>query len=449
MKNILKFISIAAALILGTVMVSCSGNIDPDETGGADLVLKVFPEGIVADGVTAATFTVKHKGEDISSSAVIYCTTTGSEVKDCMFTTLNAGEYEFVATSGELKSNVVKVVAIAAGEGVRVSVSKEQIEADGKDVVRLTLTDREGKVLNEEQDFVYFTVQETGEEFKRTNEFTAVENGTYTIAVKYKSQPCANTVKVTAVNRAKYEKYYHIVPVYDLTNVQCQYCSVYAKGLEDIPELYKGHALVIGVHGNFNPNDPWLYLTSSIATNLMGVFEGTGYPTIIYNLDKKVPADETEYTGAGIAQRIVEQMKKYPSTSGIKLASTYDVVSGKLEISVSMTSVQAAKYDIGCAVLLDNQDVSAISPYFTEVDDILVNVSGNYYAMSVESFTAVADKEQSRTWTIDLPSEFVENCGGSGNFRVVGFSLIEADGKVRFDNANVCALGESADYRLN
>ncbi len=298
---------------------------------------------------------------------------------------------------------------------------------------------------------MYFTVKETGEDFNRRNEFTAVENGTYTIAVTYMGEPCANVVRVKAVNRAEYEKYYHIIPIYDITNIQCTYCAAFAYGLEEMPKLYRDHALVIGVHGPYHNNDPWVNLTSTIATNLLSMFDSAGlYPTIIYNLTKKAPGNEPEYTGAGITQRVVEQMKKYSSTSGIKLSSSYDSATGKAKVKVSMTSVQSAKYDLGCAVLLDNQDVSSKSSLIDEADDILINISGNYYGMSSDgSFTSVADTEYDREWEFDLSNEFVTGSGGVANFRVVGFSLIEENGEVRFDNANVCPLGSSADYKLN
>ncbi len=452
MKSILKYISLAAAVLAGAVIVSCGGNIDTEESGGA-LLLKVFPEGIVADGSTAAVFTVSENGEDVSAEAVITCSTTGENVVNCEFTTSSAGTYTFTASYNNQKSNTVTVRAVAPGDGVRVFVDREQIEADGKDAVKLILKDRNDRILNEyEQDFVHFTVRESGEEFKRRNEFTAVENGTYTIAVKWKGEPCANTVRVTAVNRSRYEKYYHIIPIYDLTNIQCYYCSVYAKGLEEIPALYKGHSLPIGIHGNYSNNDPWLYLTSTVATNILATFGApNAYPTVIYNFDYIAPSNATtEYTGTGISQRIAEQMKKYPAGCGVKLSGSYDETAGKVSISVSMTSVKAARYDLGCALLLDNQNVSEISTHFSEVDDILVAITGNYRGMSTDgSFTSVADQEVTRDWIFDLDPEFVARSGGVGNFRVVGFALTEENGKVRFDNANVCPLGGSEDYRLN
>ncbi len=454
MNSILKYIYLAVAVLSGTAMVSCGGNIDTEGTGGA-LSLKVFPEGIVADGSTAAVFTVSDEnGEDVSAEAVITCTTTGENVANCEFVTSTAGNYTFTASYNNRKSNTVTVCAVAPGDGVRVFVDKEQIEADGNDVVKLILKDKNDRILNEyEQDFVHFEVRESGEEFNRRNEFTAVEDGTYTIAVKYKGEPCANVVRVTAVNRSRYEKYFHIIPVYDLTNIQCYYCSVYAKGLEEIPSLYKGHSLSIGIHGNYNNNDPWLYLTSTIATNILAAFGApNAYPTVIYNFDYIAPSNATtEYTGAGISQRIAEQMKKYTATCGIKLSGSYDESTEKVSVSVSMTSVKpGAKYDLGCALLLDNQDVSGISTHFSEVDDILVAITGNYMGMSTDgSFTSVADREETREWKFDLNPEFISKSGGIENFRVVGFALTEENGKVRFDNANVCPLGGSADYRLN
>ncbi len=459
MKKTLLY-SLASVLAVFCVS-SCRGNIDPNtgNNGGTEtpeekdeLVLSVAPEGIDADGKSAATFTVKLNDQDVTSEAAIECTTTGKAVTGAKFTADAAGSYEFVATHNEIQSNRVTVTAYPKGEGVRVTVDKATIEADGVDVAKLKIIDENNVVVTDDSNqlkYVSFTVVETGEAQNRTNEFSAIADGTYTLSVKYKGKPCANTVTVEAVNRGKYEKYFHMIPIYDITNIQCYYCSVVAEGLETIPNPYAEHALVMAVHGPYSNNDPWLI--STVANDLQRRFGCSGaYPSVIYNLDSVAPAQADEYTGVGIGSRIREQMLSYPAASGVKLETGYDEAAGKVSVTVSMTSTKAAKYDIGCALLLDNQKVDqSLSTLFQECRDIVVNISGNYAAMSSKAFTAEVDKEESRTYDMELPASYVETCGGLKNFRVVGFVLCEDGSDVRFDNAAVCALGSSIDYKLN
>ncbi len=456
-KNLLYSL---AALVAAFGISSCHGNVDPGTgNGGGEtpegedkFVLSVSPEAIDADGKSAASFTVKLNEEDVTSKAVINCTTTGDNLSGNTFTTTQPGTYEFEASYPDLLSNKVTVTAYAVGEGLRMSVDKATIEADGVDVAKLQIIDEDNKVVTDDKNllkYVSYTVVETGESQSRTNEFSAIANGTYTISAKYKGKAVANTVTVEAVNRGKYEKYFHMVPIYDITNIQCYYCSVVAEGLEEIPSPYKEHALTMAIHGPYDNNDPWLL--SAVANDIQRRFESLGaYPSVIYNLADKAPAQADEYTGVGIGKRVRQQMLDNPATCGVKLDTKFDETAGKVTLTVSMMPTKAGKFDIGCALLLDNQKVDqGMSTLFQECNDIVVNISGNYAAMSEKAVNATADNEESREFEMDLPSDVVAKCGGIGNFRVVGFVICEDGSSVRFDNAAVCGLGSSIDYKLN
>ncbi len=453
MKNIFKFACLFAALTFGVSTTSCSDS--DSDSDAASLTLTASTKNITADGLQVVTFTAKFGGEDVTSVASILCTTPGPTVTAAKFSTTEAGDYSFVASYEGVTSKAVSVKAVEPGttpepsKGLGVEIDKSTIEADGVDAATLKIT-KDGEVVTDNESnikYVSFSVKETGESQARSNKFTAIANGTYTIVAKYKGTECDNTVTVEAVNRAAYEKYFHLVPIYDITNVQCYYCGVVAEGLEAIPSPYKEHALTLAIHGPYDNKDPWLI--SAVANDIQNAFGVRGaYPTVIINLDHKLAASADQYSGTGLGTRIREQLLKNPSTCGVKLDTKCE--NGKVTISVTANPTAARKYDIGCALLLDNQPVTN-SSIFTEAHDIVRTISGNYLGMSDKAFTGVADKEETRVFEFNLSDigEDLEASGGIQNYRAVGFVLCEADGKIRFDNASVCQLGESNDYRLN
>ncbi len=459
MKKLFKFVCLFAALTAGITMTSCSGNEDNTEEVG--LSLSASPASIVADGVSFTVFTVKMNGMMIST-AKISCTTTGEEIADGRFTTTTAGSYQFVATAEGMTSNTVTVTATELGEqpepteGLVLSVDKTTIEANGTDVATLIITENGVDVTADEEliRFVSYSVVETGESAARSNTFSAIANGTYTIKAKYKGNECANTVTVEAVNRGNYEKYHHMVVAYDITNLQCPNCVPMAESLENAPAPYGDHVLTLAIHGPFSNKDPWLL--SPVANDMLVSFGSNGYPTVIYDLDETVLG---AHAAVVVGENIRTQMMRTPATTGVKLESSYDSAAGMVKVKVSMTATEARKYDIGCALVLDNQipdDWGYQSAGFKIVNDIVVNMSGNYARMSNEAFTATVDTEVSREFDLELPAAFVEKCGGIENFSVAGFTLCEGrsasrkDGvNVLIDNAATCALGASIDYRLN
>ncbi len=460
MKNKL-FFYILTLVSLCAGFAACN---ETEEENNEKVVLSVAPATIDADGTSEAIFTVKANDTEVTGLATIRCT-DGTIVEGAKFSSTTAGEYNFTATYKNQTSNMVTVtVNDVQVSGFRLSVDKSEIEADGVDVATLEITDSEGVVVTQDESqmrYVSFTVLETGESYTRTNLFSAIANGTYTLQAKFKGKPCANTVEVKAINRANYEKYFHMVPIYDLTNIFCSYCPIASKGLEGIASPYKEHSIVMAIHGPFNPNDPWLY--TEAANSIQIAFNGGGaYPLIILNLDHKVAATAEEYGSASLGQRVREQMLKSPATCGVKLSSSLGAETTientpvlPLSIKVSMTSTLAAKYDLGCALMVDNQPIDLNGSLFSEVDDTVIQMSNNYLYMSTDAFTTVAEQEYSRDFTINIPTALYNQCGGAKNFRVVGFALRAKEGQTDpmqiplMDNATVAPLGETIDYRLN
>ena len=97
-------LSLACVLALS----SCEGN-SGEEDGM--LFLEADKTAITADGADAATFTVYYGNTDVTSEAVITCTTDGSVLEDAAFTTTVAGTYAFTASWDGNESTSVSVTA--------------------------------------------------------------------------------------------------------------------------------------------------------------------------------------------------------------------------------------------------------------------------------------------------------------------------------------------------
>ncbi len=102
-------------LILSFSLLALACNKQPEDNGKS-LTLSVSKTEISADGSDKAVFTVKtNKGNDVTSSAMIICTTDNSAVRNAEFSTTAAGSYSFVASIDDVKSNEVRVNATQAG----------------------------------------------------------------------------------------------------------------------------------------------------------------------------------------------------------------------------------------------------------------------------------------------------------------------------------------------
>ena len=104
MKNLLKYIGVLMAVALA--VVGCG----PEE-GVVKPTLNVSASEVVADGVESVTFEVVYNGEDVSSKAQIWCSTTNEQLSVAEFSTTEQGTYEFYAIYNGLQSNSVEVVA--------------------------------------------------------------------------------------------------------------------------------------------------------------------------------------------------------------------------------------------------------------------------------------------------------------------------------------------------
>ena len=334
------------------------------------------------------------------------------------------------------------------GEGpYTIEVDKNTVEADGIDLVNFRVLDAAGNNLCEGSDSKHVYIQNVTEGLslgRKVISFSSLINGTFEFTGTFKGVATENSVTVTAQNRAKYEKYKQMICVYDLTGTWCGPCAMMAGSFEKVKKsIWNDQMILLAVHGDGIGDDPFAIPqgSSTLGDVMMGAFGGAGFPTIIYDLNKVETGTASE---GEVIENLRSQIVEYPSTCGVKIAKT-SFAGGKVEIEAAMTSTEDGEYDLGYALLADGLAYDGGTEEDGIYDDVVVTVSSNFMKMQKDSkFSVKAGVEQTKKWNIE----------GLGNanpdkLRVVVFALKEAYGMTIVDNANVCAVGSSADYMLN
>lgn len=330
-------------------------------------------------------------------------------------------------------------------EPYTLTVDKQVIESDGIDAATLTITDAAGQVLTQGYALrnASFHIEET-DEYRSgigsdgdANKFTSIIDGTYTITAMYNGVECEAPVQITAQNRAKYERFHKNVAIYRLTGTWCQYCPYMTEALNNRDSYTKDHSIVMEFH-NADEFSVAYSMQMDMAAYLLSRYgtKDDGYPYCIYSISE----GSGKRTVNDIKRLVKNRLVEHPAQTGIKATSSID--GGKLTVNATVMASVDGSYDLGMAVLKD-KCIPASGAYEDEYNDVVLSVSGNFYAMSTDAFDLKKDAEKTlvKTWESDKLD--AKNC------RVVLFTLRDADGKVIIDNAVEFKVGEGIDYRYN
>ena len=334
-------------------------------------------------------------------------------------------------------------------EPYTLTVDKSQIESDGKDTATLVVTDANGLVLTEGNYLrqVSFHITETGEWRSgmgyegEVDKFSSIIDGSYTISAMYAGKECANTVSVASRNRKKYELFHKNVAIYRLTGTWCQYCPYMTEALSNVDAFTKDHSIVMEFH-NGDEFSVAYNSAMDLAAFLLSRYgtKDDGYPYCIYSISE----GSGKRTVNDIKRFVMSRLVEHPARTGIKASSTLE--GGKLTVNASVMASVAGKYDLGMAVLKDRcvPTPNPQNPPHEDIyNDVVISASGNFYAMSTDSFTLEAEAEKTMVREWESPKLDADDC------RVVLFTLREADGKVIIDNVVDFNIGETIDYRYN
>lgn len=333
-------------------------------------------------------------------------------------------------------------------EPYTLSADKTSIESDGQDKATFTITDANGMVLTDAEYMkkTSFHIEETdqwqsGMTESQPNCFSTISDGTYTVSALFEGKECANKVTVTSANRSRYERFRKNVAIYRLTGTWCQYCPSMTEALSNVNSFTKEHSLVLEFHNSDEFSVPYSS-SMDLASVLLSTFGSSndGLPFCIYSLAEGSGSRKI----SEIQDMVKEQLYANPAKTGI--AATSSISDNTLTVKSKVTASQSGKYDLGLAVLKDNCKPASSSASESVYNDVVVSISGNFFAMSGEtSFTLTEGQEQEivKQWT----SETLRS--GISDYRVVLFTLREAEGKTIIDNIVDFKAGESIDYRYN
>lgn len=330
----------------------------------------------------------------------------------------------------------------AKDNGLILSVDKNTIEANGEDFVTFSLT-LDGEELTTDDSTlssVYFKDEKSGQRLEKwATTFSAVKNGDYSFVATYKGRQSANSVRIKAINREKYEPYGQKIMVYDLTGTWCPACPSMVAALDNVDSEWKKNMIVLAVHTHGSSYDPYALGTqgNDLGQLMLTQFGGSGYPTCIYDL---AYLDDTR-TALGINSIVKGHLADYPATCGVKISSS-SLEGNTLTINAALHSPAGGEYELGYAILQDNQRYTEGTLESGIYNDIVCAISKNFNQMTSDGRVSVAaGEEHTQTFTIEnFPTSSTEN------LRVVVFALTRRDGKDIVDNANLCALGESVGY---
>lgn len=336
-------------------------------------------------------------------------------------------------------------------EPFTLSVDKAEVEADGKDFVTFSLKDAyEREMLTDKNALQSVNIlSDSGIHVKRmTTTATFIANGTHKFHATFKGKESENEVTVEARNRGKYEKYHRNVGLFKCTSVWCVACPALAENLHGLSDETKDHAVVVAFHGNFNDKDPFsLYLSdgTDLGSYVLGYFGGSGWPTLVYDLDKVATGAATT---SDLETQIMARRVDYPATCGIKVNSV-TLEGTSLKVSASLKSAVGGDYDLACAVLRDGLKYSG--GYSVEdkgvYDEVAVALSesflGYYQGEKVD-----ADEEVTEVFSFDFGENVPSEAELNTFYVAVYANRKTADGSV-MDNIVTCGYGENIDYRLN
>lgn len=330
------------------------------------------------------------------------------------------------------------------------SVDKETIESDGQDAATFTITDASGLVLTDADHIrnTSFYIEELDEWHSgmgtgdAPNILTSIVDGTYTVSAMYDGKYCLNTVTVTSRNRGLYEVFHKNVAVYRLTGTWCQYCPYMTEALNNVNDFTKDHMVLLEFHNGDEFSVPY-NSTTDLAGFLLSRYgtEDDGYPFCVYGAEE----GSRKKTVNDIQKFVKTQLADHPARTGIRASSS--VKDGKLVVDATVKASAAGEYDLGMAVLRDNCIPTSGTAYEKVYDDVVLSISGNFYAMSSDgSFSLAADQECSlqRTW------ESVTLLGDTSDLKVVLFTMTkDTDGSFHIDNTVSFKVGEDVEYRYN
>ena len=338
--------------------------------------------------------------------------------------------------------------------GLTISVDKNQIEADGKDIATFTIVDSEGNVMTTEENSgrIFFKNVSDGTRLPRySTGFTSIADGEYEFVGIYNGKETSNSLKINAVNRAQYEKFHRNVAVFKLTGTWCSNCPRMTSALHSLGDDAASHSVVLACHYEETKSHPFYVDYNGMALGMYFFVymdaDQYSFPTNCYDMVELNTSSST----VTIAERIMERRIESPAAVGIKVSS-FQLEGNTLKVSASVKASAAGTYDMACALVADDL---VYEGGYTDNDEnkysnVVLAVSGNNFMRytSATSFQLGQDAEYQRDFEFALTSapssDLLEDMRA-----VVLVHRKNADSSSEVNNCAECGYGKTLDYRYN
>ncbi len=322
-------------------------------------------------------------------------------------------------------------------------VDKTVVEASGQDHVTFQLLDSTGvDILTDRAALQYVNiVSEEGVRVPRMdNKASFIANGTYNFKATYRGQASGNTVQVVAQNRGKYEKFHKNVAIYKATGTWCPACPGMTAALESMNDDAKAHSVQLSWH-----SDDDFAITMGGANDcgaLVAAYLSNGtvaFPTVVLDLQEMI----MEKSSGALENAIWNLRAAYPATCGIKVSAKVDGTTGKVEIDAELTSATGGEYDLGCALLLNDQEKQGGTAPDNMYTHIVRASTPNYLMYSTSIKEVEKDGKIPFKRSVDIGSY------NPDDLSVVVYALVKEGEGARIDNIVEVKVGESLDYIYN
>ena len=350
----------------------------------------------------------------------------------------------FAACSGSSDEDVP-----GDGDGIlRITADRTEISANGADKVVFTVRLGNRDVSKESTMTLLLVTDEGAVRYSGgVNVFSTTKAGTYVFKARfYEGEEIVseNSVTITA-KAAAASKYYHKLLGMQFTSVGCQNCPMLSEALKVLKDEYPERMALVSFHRDFGGyTDPMgIAATDTYRKNVFGNFQGL--PRFFFNMRE----GEREIISQKdlIVEEMNSQLRNYPVTCGVAIASTYDATDRKVGIKALITSDVTNSYR--CLIFLVEDNISAFQmnggDRYLHNNVVRALVSGSINGEKFSSdITAGVEMKMERSYTLDTS-------WNADNMRVVVAMLTTLDGGNSYtvNNVNECRLGESVDYLYN
>ena len=310
---------------------------------------------------------------------------------------------------------------------LRIFADKTEISADGVDQVTFKVMYGSEEVTSKKT--MTITVKGKDSQYDLpagAGSFSTAVAGTYTFTATYYYGGDIVTDNSVTVEATKVQtgKYYQKLLAMQFTSTLCPSCPSLSSTLKSISKNYPDRMC---------------------DTFFKSVSDSDGLPAFAFNVRKNTEHIISEYNK--IENELKRQLRDYPATCGVAIESS--VSDGKADITVKITSEVASKMKYHIFLVEDGLDYDQLGSNGGYVHDNVLRVckSDSVWGTNLNSGKAL---EPGIEYTVHA-SVPLEADWKVTNMRVVALAMTSSDGGMTYgcNNLNDCALGASADYKLN